>query len=200
MTPDSITNLIIEYRYFILVPLSFIEGPVIAFAAGTLASLGYFNVYALGIFFFARDMIMDSVYYALGYYGGKSAFVRRMLKKIGVEEDHLAHVRHVWTHHAGKTMSFGKLAYGVASSFIVLAGTVHMPLKKFFGWGAIVAILQFWSLLALGYFFGTTLSSDATHLIENILNIIAGVILIGSIYYIASFFISIRAKKEVEED
>src|SRR3989344_3822104 len=195
MTPDSITNLIIEYRYFILVPLSFIEGPVIAFAAGTLASLGYFNVYALGIFFFARDMIMDSVYYALGYYGGKSAFVRRMLKKIGVEEDHLAHVRHVWTHHAGKTMFFGKLAYGVASSFIVLAGTVRMPLKKFFGWGAIVAITQFWTLILLGYFFGESFG-DISNVVNSIHYVILGITVVGILYYIFSRYMRKELTRE----
>lgn len=199
MSPDHITQLILEYRYFILIPLSIIEGPIIAFAAGTLASLGYFNIYALGIFFFARDMIMDAIYYSIGYFGGKSAFVRRLLKKIGVHEDHLEHVRDLWTHHAGKTMFFGKLAYGVASSFVILAGTVHMPLKKFFGWGALVAIVEFWSLLALGYFFGTTFSSSTTHLIEKVLNIATGTILLGSIFYIASFFIGKRMRKDTAQ-
>ena len=60
MSVDQISQLIIEYRYFILIPLSFIEGPIVAFAAGALASLGYFNVYALAIFFFVVDMLKDA--------------------------------------------------------------------------------------------------------------------------------------------
>lgn len=190
-----VSSLIIEYRYWILFPLSFIEGPIVAFIAGTLASLGYFNIYALGVFFFARDMIMDSFYYAIGYYGGRTKLATRLLKKIGVEEEHLEGIRTLWEHHAGMTMFFGKLSYGIASSFVVLAGTVKMPLKKFFGWGALVAIAQFWTLLALGYFFGTTFSSGATHLIENILYAIGGIGLIATIYYVVAFYIRKRMRK-----
>lgn len=195
MTLDQVTQLIIEYRYWILFPLSFVEGPIIAFIAGTLASLGYFNIYMLGIFFFARDMIMDSFYYTLGYYGGRTHLARRLLKKIGVEEEHLDGIRTLWEKRAGRTMLFGKLSYGIASSFVVLAGTVKMPLGKFFGWGALVAILQFWTLLALGYFFGTTFSIGATHIIENVLYAIGGIGLIATLYYVVTFYMRKRMEK-----
>jgi membrane protein DedA with SNARE-associated domain len=195
MTLAQVTQLIIEYRYWILFPLSFIEGPIIAFIAGTLASLGYFNVYVLGIFFFARDMIMDSFYYAVGYYWGRTKLATKLLKKIGVEREHLEGIRTLWEHHAGRTMLFGKLSYGIASSFVVLAGTVKMPLKKFYGWGAVVAVLQFWTLLALGYFFGTTFAAGAEHIIENTLYAIGGIGLIASVYYIVTFYIRKRMEK-----
>ena len=122
-----------------------------------------------------------------------------MLKKIGVEREHLEGIRQLWERRAGTTMFFGKLSYGIASSFVVLAGTVHMPLKKFFGWGAIVAITQFWILLALGYFFGTTFSSGTTRLIENILYAIGGITLLGSLYYLVSFYVGKELKKEAGE-
>ncbi len=199
MSADHLTELILQYRYLILIPLSFVEGPIIAFIAGTLASLGYFNIYGLAVFFFARDMIMDAFYYAIGYYGGRTKLAHRLLKKIGVEPEHLEGIRKLWERRAGMTMFFGKLSYGIASSFVVLAGTVHMPLRKFFGWGAIVAILQFWTLLALGYFFGTTFSGGATHIIENILYAIGGITLLASLYYLVTFYIGKRMKKETRE-
>src|SRR5271154_4469952 len=93
MTLSSTTQLIIEYRYLILIPLALIEGPIVAFIAGTLASLGYFDVYFLAIFFLVRDVTMDSIYYALGYFGGRTKFVMRMLAKIKVTPDHLEGVR-----------------------------------------------------------------------------------------------------------
>jgi len=159
MDANHLTELILEYRYWILIPLSIIEGPVVAFVAGTLAALGYFNVFVLMVFFFARDMIMDAFYYWLGYHGGRTETAKKLLKKIGIEESHLDDIRKLWEKHAGKTMFLGKLSYGVASSFIALAGTVRMPLKKFFGWGAVVAIVQFWGLIFLGYFFGESVVS-----------------------------------------
>src|SRR3989344_6373615 len=66
MSLEALLPLIIEYRYLILLPLSFIEGPIIAFIAGMLANLGYFNLYVLAVFFLARDVSVDLACYYLG--------------------------------------------------------------------------------------------------------------------------------------
>jgi membrane protein DedA with SNARE-associated domain len=194
----ALTQLIITYRYWILVPLSMLEGPIVAFTAGGLASLGYFNVFALAIFFFARDMIMDATYYAIGHFGGKSDWVRRMMKRVGVDEDHLEEVRSVWEKHPAWTMFSGKLAYGVATGFVVLAGTINMPLRKFFGWGAVVTVVQFWGLLALGYFFGNSFSRTSQHLLQDILTGIGVLVLLASIYYLGSLYLQKRWRKDAD--
>lgn len=188
MSVDSLTQLILQYRYWILIPLTFIEGPVVAFVAGTLASLGYFNIYFLGALFFVRDVGLDGVYYATGYFGGRTAFVERMLGKIGVTSDHLEHVRMLWERHPGTTMFIGKLSYGIASAFVVVAGTVHMPLSKFFKYGIIVAILQYGTLLVLGYYLGASLGGSVAQIISNVQYVIAFVAIVISIYYILSWY------------
>lgn len=189
-------QLIIEYRYWLLVPLSIIEGPVVAFVAGTLAATGYFNIYGLGLFFFVRDMVMDGLYYALGHFGGRTMLVQRLLHKIGVRENHLEEVRMLWERHAGVTMFLGKLSYGIASSFIVVAGMVRMPLTKFFGWGALAAIAQYGVLLLLGYFFGNTLGGEAVVVIERAQYVLAAVALVAAIYYIGSRYARKRLMSE----
>src|SRR5579872_586989 len=110
MSVASMTHLILEYRYWILIPLSFLEGPIVAFIAGGLASLGYFNLYFLAILFFVRDVGLDGVYYAIGYFAAGTAFAKRMLGKLGVTQDHLEGVRLLWKDHAGRTMFVGKLS------------------------------------------------------------------------------------------
>lgn len=200
MGSEHLTQLILDYRYWVLIPLSVIEGPVVAFVAGTLAALGYFNIWVLVLFFFARDMIMDAFYYALGYYGGKTAIAQKMLRKIGVEESHLEDIRKLWEKHAGKTMFLGKLSYGIASSFIAFAGTVHMPLKKFFGWGAIVALVQFGTLLLLGYFLGASLGGTITRILENIQYAIVAITLLVTLYYFGSRYAKKQLLKEPERN
>src|SRR3989338_8364582 len=123
MSPDIITEVILQYSYWILIPLTFIEGPVVAFVAGTLAAVGYFNIYFLAILFFVRDVWLDGVYYAIGHFGARTHFVQRMLKRIGVTPDHLEQVRVIWEKRPFWTMFIGKLSYGIASAFIVVAGT-----------------------------------------------------------------------------
>jgi membrane protein DedA with SNARE-associated domain len=197
MSVESLTHLILQYRYWILVPLSIIEGPVVAFVAGTLAAGGFFNMYFLGAFFFVRDVGLDGVYYAIGHFGGKTRFVHRMLAKIGITEDHLDRVRELWERRPGWTMFIGKISYGIASSFIVVAGTVGMSLTKFFGWGSLVAILQYGSLLLLGYYLGATAGGSVAKVINNVEYVVAFASVVIVIYYLFSWK---ARKKFLKED
>lgn len=196
MSIDVITNLILQYRYWILIPLSLIEGPVVAFVAGTLASIGFFNMYFLAVFFFARDVGLDGVYYAIGHFGGKSAFAQRMLKKIGITDDHLEHVRVLWEQRPFITMFIGKLSYGIASAFIVVAGMVKMPLITFFKYGSIVAVLEYGTLLLSGFFVGATLGGSVARIIDNAQYAIAFLALAISVYYFISWRMRSRFLKE----
>jgi len=199
---DHTTQLIIEYRYWILVPLTFIEGPIVAFIAGTLASAGFFDIYILAALFFVRDVGMDGVYYGIGYWGGRTKFARKMLRKIGITPEHLNDVRELWRNHAGKTMFIGKISYGIASAFIVVAGMVKMPLKKFFGWGAVVAVVQYWSLLLVGYFFGAAFGGTIKTILNNVeYALLGGAILIAG-YYGFSWYMRgkfLKADEEIEK-
>ncbi|MDO8593314.1 MAG: hypothetical protein Q7R59_00200 [bacterium] len=199
MSVDSLTQLILEYRYWILIPLSFIEGPVVAFVAGTLASLGYFNMYFLGALFFVRDVGLDGAYYAMGHFGARTAFVQRMLKKTGITQDHLEQVRTLWEKRPFVTMFIGKLSYGIASAFIVVAGTVRMPLAKFFKYGIIVAILQYGTLLFAGYYLGASFGGDIAQIINNVQYVIAFAAIAISAYYIFTWFMRKKFLKEDKE-
>jgi membrane protein DedA with SNARE-associated domain len=193
MPLDSHTaQLILEYRYWILVPLTFLEGPIIAFIAGTLASVGYFNIWALAGLFFVRDVGLDLVYYAIGHYGGQTRFVQKMLGKLRIDTGHLDSVRSLWTRHPGRTMFIGKISYGIASAFIVVAGMVSMPLKKFVGWGSVVAVVQYGGLLFLGYFFGDAFGASIQKILSNIEYVLLGVAVIVLVYYVFTFYLRDR--------
>jgi membrane protein DedA with SNARE-associated domain len=189
MGMDSITQIVLEYRYWILIPLSFLEGPVVAFVAGTLAAAGYFNIYALAVLFFVRDLGLDGVYYAIGYYGSGTKLAKKLMHKLGITESHLAEVGRLWKHHPAKTMFLGKLSYGIASAFIVVAGIVRMPLTMFFGYGVFVVVAQYGTLLLLGYFFGNALGGNITKIIENVQYAIGGLTLMIGIYYVGSKYL-----------
>lgn len=202
MSVDFITELILQYRYWILIPLTFIEGPVVAFVAGTFAAAGFFNVYFLAALFFVRDVGLDAVYYAIGHFGGGTAFARRMLNKIGITPGHLEHVRVLWEKRPFWTMFIGKLSYGIASAFIVVAGTVKMPLSLFFKYGIIVAVLQYGVLLFAGYFLGASLGGNIVEIINNVQYVIAFAAIAISGYYLFSWYMRkkfLEADKQIEE-
>jgi membrane protein DedA with SNARE-associated domain len=200
MSVTVVSHLILQYRYWALLVFSILEGPIVAFIAGTLASLGYFNIYLLALFFFARDMIMDGGYYALGHFGGRTRLARWFLHKIGVRQEHLDDVRRLWDNHPATTMFFGKLSYGIAASFIVVAGMVKMRLEKFFAYGALVAVLQYGVLLALGYFFGNSLGGKLVNILNNIQYVLIVLALVVVGYYIFTRFMRARILKNEERE
>ncbi|MGH7175687.1 MAG: DedA family protein [Minisyncoccia bacterium] len=191
-------QLLIEYRYWILIPLSLIEGPIIAFVAGTLSSLGYFDLYILAAVFFARDMLMDSIYYAIGYFGAGTHFAKRMLARIRVTEQHLEDVRILWEKYPFRTMFIGKISYGIASSFIVVAGMVRMRLRIFFTYGALVAVLQYWTLLGIGYFYGNAFGGTIASILRDLEIVLAGAMAIIAAYYIFSARIRSKFLERIE--
>ena len=200
MSLDSITPLIIEYRYWILIPLSLIEGPIVAFAAGALAAGGYFNPYFLLVFFVVRDLVTDVAYYALGIFAAKTALVRRLLHKIGVTAEHLEKARALWKHHPGKTMFFGKLSYGIAPSFFVVAGMIRMSLSRFIGYNAVVAVFQYGVCLVIGYYFGNAAGGSLINMINNIQIVIAVlVVCLFAFYFIRHYFRKRLLKEEQDE-
>jgi membrane protein DedA with SNARE-associated domain len=189
MSPQEVAHLIIEYRYWILVPLAIVEGPIVAFITGTLASLHYFNLYGLMVFFFVRDMVMDAAWYYAGYFGWKTAFARRMLAKLGIQDSHIQEVHDLWEKYPARTMFIGKLSYGIAATFVAVAGVVKMSLTKFFSYGALVTFVEYGSLLLLGYFFGNAFGGSFAGIVDNIQYAIAGALGILSTFYILRWWI-----------
>lgn len=199
MSVDSLTELLIQYRYWILIPLSLIEGPVAAFIAGTLAPLGYFSMYVLIPFFFVRDIVLDGAYYAIGYFSGRTDFAKRLVTRIGVTPDHLERARLLWERRPGTTMFVGKLAYGISSALIVAAGLIKMPFPKFITYGAIVAVLHYGTLLFAGYFFGVSFGGSIIDIINNAQYVIALIVLVILGYYFVSWRLRKKFLKAEEE-
>ncbi len=199
MSPDVISHLILEYRYWILITLSFLEGPIVAFAAGALASLGYFNVYALAALFLVRDLGMDGVYYYIGWRARAHALVKRLLTKIRIDEEELGRIRELWMHRPWLTMFLAKVSYGIASTFIMLAGMIEMPLKPFFGYGALVTVIQYGGLLVLGYEYGAMFGT-ISRLLTNIQYAILGLAVIGTAYFFLSKYFREKLREDTKDD
>lgn len=199
MDINNISHLLIEYRYWIIIPLAFLEGPLVAFAAGTLASLGYFNMAILAALFFVKDVSLDSAYYAMGHYWGKALWVQRMLKKLHVTDAHIDEVRVLWEEHPARTMFFGKLSYGLASTFMVVSGVVRMNFGTFIKWGAIMAIGQYGIFLSLGYFLGKTMGGRISDIITMVEYFIAGATIVATIWYLVLRYIRSKSKLMTED-
>ena len=182
MHPDALARVLIEYRYWILVPLSVVEGPIVSFVTGTLSSLGYFNPYVAFWIFLVKDIIVDGAYYALGRFGSDRPFVTRLLTKAHVTSEERARVRVLWDRHGWRTACVGKLCWALSPAFLVMAGVVAVPAGVFFRYAIGVAVVQYSILMTLGYYFGRAIGpvSGAIRIIQFV---IAGVTLVAIVYF-----------------
>jgi len=151
MSLDSLTSIVIAHRYWILVPLSLLEGPIVAFAAAALASRGYFDPYAAFGLFVVKDLLVDGGY----YYAGRLAAGRRETSRLMARvSSNLDQFRVQWTRHAWRTTLAGKLCWGIGPIVLATGGVIGVPAKAFFTYVLIVALLQYGVLFALGYSVG----------------------------------------------
>ena len=194
----EITHLIITYRYLILFPLAFFEGPIIAFIVGTLVAAGYFNPVGAYSILILGDFIPDTGYYLLGRYGQRKALITRVVSAIGIREDHFGVIRRLWHEHGKKTMFFSKLAYGLSTAFLISAGLVRMPMKKFLSYALPITMIQYAVLLALGYYFSNSFKLISRS-IRDAQIIAAAVVVVAIGYYFLTRFMRQKLLKSSGE-
>ncbi len=154
------TLLLIEhYRYLILFPLAAFEGPAVSLIVGFLIRLGYISLIPSFAILIMGDLIPDSIYYAIGRFGNKSNIVQKYSGENGKLTKNFQLAEKLWKHHGKKTMFLSKLAYGLSTIFLISAGMVKMPFRKFVTYAIPVTIFQYGIILTAGYFLGHSYES-----------------------------------------
>jgi membrane protein DedA with SNARE-associated domain len=160
----AIAPILLRYRYWIIIPLSMLEGPMVAVATGALSSRGYFNPYLACWLFVAKDVVVDGAYYCLGRVASDHPLCARLLARMRVTAGEIERVRGLWKAHGWRTMFVGKLAWGLSPIFLAVAGIVAVPAGRFFRYAASVALLQYVVLFQVGYYFGAATDTVSTAL------------------------------------
>lgn len=199
MPADHLTQLLIDYRYWIIIPLSFLEGPIVAFAVGTLSSFGYFNPFVAIWVFFAKDVIMDGAWYFLGRFAHGWGFVRRLLLKGGLITESTEAFRRQWRGHAFRTMFISKLPHGFSSAFLAMSGVIEAPMGRFFSYAAVIALLQYGVLFVLGYYFGSWLGLSSSF-VTRFQYVFTGVFTLAGIYLLGAWYLRRRLARRKPVD
>lgn len=194
MEADHLTQLIIAYRYWIIIPLTVIEGPIVAFSVGTLSSFGYFNPYIAIWIFFVKDLLVDGFFYFLGRYARKWRFAQRWLEREGVFAQGVQAMSKQWAEHGWRTMFVSKLPHGLSPAFLATAGMVHFSLKRFWLYAGSIALMQYGLLFVLGYFLGHIVGASSD-IVRNIQYGLMAILLVGTVYYIGAWYLRQRFKR-----
>lgn len=183
--------LLTKYGYFILFPLAAIEGPIISLVVGFLIYLGYFNFLPAYAILLLGDLIPDTIYYYIGRFGNK----RKIMEKYG---SRLNLIEKLWQGHGRKTMFLSKLAYGLSIPFLISAGLVKMPFRKFISYAFPVTLFQYGVIMAIGYFLGHSYQL-AERYIQYAYVIVAAILIVFIIGYIIIVKYARRQIKEMEQ-
>ncbi len=180
--------LLTKYGYFILFPLAAIEGPIISLVVGFLIYLGYLKFLPAYVILLLGDLIPDIVYYYIGRFGNR----RKIMEKYG---SRLNLIEKLWREHGKKTMFLSKLAYGLSTPFLISAGLINMPLKRFVSYAFPITIFQYAAIMAIGYYLGSSYQLAAKY-IDSAGIIIAIIFVIFIAVYV---FFAKYARRQIEK-
>ena len=160
---SQIILLLIKYRYFILFPLSIIEGPILTVIGGFLVTMGYLNPFIVYPIVVIGDIIGDSIFYALGRWSG-GPFIKRFGPRIKMTPEKIEQVRNYFQKNHKKALVFSKLVHGIGSAGLLVAGGLKIPWRRFVVTCGTVTIIQSVILLFLGILFGHAYNQIAVYL------------------------------------
>jgi membrane-associated protein len=134
---------------FVITP--FLPGDSLIFAAGTLAGMGYLNIWVLYIVLCAAAILGDTVNYWIGHYIGPRAFSggSRFLKKEYLDRTHAFYEK-----HGGKTIIIARFIPIIRTFAPFVAGVGAMTYPKFIVYNVVGGMAWVGLFLFGGYFFG----------------------------------------------
>ncbi len=186
MDGQEIIQFLNEYRYWILLPLMIIEGPIVTLIAAFMASMGVFNIYAVFILSVLGDILSDILFYGIGRKSGMQ-FVDHIGRRIGITRELVIKMEKFFVRHGGKTIIIVKSTTGLCWATFIAAGIVKMPFYKFLGSSFVGGLAWSSFLVFVGYFFGSFYGQISTYI--NYAGIIVGGLAI-------MFFIGINIYKK----
>ncbi len=169
---------LLSSKYAILFLGAAIEGPGVTIASGFAASLGYLNFLVAYFTIVFADICVDCAYYAAGRFG-RERFVEKWGSLIGINKNKIESLEKKLHGHVGKTLWLGKTTLIIGIAFLVTAGIVRYPFKKFFWINLAATIIKSLLLLLVGFYFGETFTlfkKDLRYLTVGITVLVAALI------------------------
>jgi membrane protein DedA with SNARE-associated domain len=150
---SAIFGWLITYRYFVLFPISVVEGPIVTILAGSFASTGVMNFWVVVPLIVLGEICGDAIYYLVGR-SGRGKFIERFGRYIGITRRRVEKLEVHFEKHTGKTLIISKLAHFMGGAFMTAAGMARVPYRKFLWFNFLATIPKTLILLLTGYYFG----------------------------------------------
>jgi len=184
-----IFDLIFRYSYLILFPLIVVEGPIVTIIAGFLVALGFLDFIPAYFTIIAGDLAGDTLYYAAGRWWLKST-LDKVFSFLKIDKDNIAKLENSLKTHKGKVLFFGKLSHAIGGVILFAAGKAKVPFKDFLKFNLLATLPKSLILLAVGYYFGSTVSNFSKYLSLTVLGLFVFTLVLIGLYFLVSYVAS----------
>ena len=179
---SEIFKLLFTYSYLILFPLVVVEGPVVTIIAGFLVSLGFMDFIPAYITIMSGDLAGDILYYSAGRWWLNKAY-KQIVGFFGINMKLVRKLEVSIKKNKGPFLFFGKLSHAIGGIILFAAGSAEIPLKDFMWFNFLATIPKSLILLAVGFYFGSTVSNFKKYLDFTVLGLFALTIVLIGLYF-----------------
>lgn len=149
-------HLLLQYAYPLMIPLSLIEGPLVALAGGAGAASGRIDPFLVYAIVMGGGLFQDVTYYWLGRWAIGSGKVRRFAERVGWVHETLDPLEAAWNEKMFATLVASKFAYGLYAPILVSAGMAEAPFWRFLGESIALSAVVLAGWLGLGFALGSS--------------------------------------------
>src|SRR4051812_23075448 len=108
MDITAMSALLLHYKYALLIPLGFLEGPIIAMICGVLIHLGSLSLVPAFSILYCVDLAGDTMWYWLGRLRGQW-FIHRFGRYVSLTEERVDTVMKIFRKYHVGILFFSKL-------------------------------------------------------------------------------------------
>lgn len=184
-TGVQVIALLTTYRYLLIFPVAFVEGPIISIICGWLIATGVLNFFLTYLILITANLAGDTLYYAIGYWGGP-AFIRRFGKWFKLDLEQVEKMKNYFDNHGGKIILAGKVTpHFAAAAMLVGAGLSKYRFSLFFYYSFLTELVKGIVLLAIGYYLGYAYKQITVYLdyFGSAISILTVLAIVGAVYY-----------------
>jgi len=181
MELTDILQLLTNYQYLILFPVSIIEGPIITIISGFLVAQGIMNMFVVYGIIVVGDIIGDTIAYGIGRYGVNK--LRRLNAFLRITPKKMKDAEKFFDIHQHKAIIFSKVFHGVGTLGLIAAGMLKVQYPRYLSSCFKVSLLQSAFLLILGVFFGHMYTQLSKYL-DYFAAIVGVVFIVAVVFYV----------------
>lgn len=153
--PTDLINLLLHYRYVLIVPISVVGGPPFSILLGFIVRFSTLTFIPTYICLMLGELIGDIGWYWIGYRYGER-FIKRFGRYVSITEKHVDVVKNMFEKYHMRILTVSKLTTGLGFAPIVLftAGMSRVSFRRYLEINAVWQCVWSLILLGVGYFFG----------------------------------------------